>query len=161
MMDEKATEQHRWLQRLVGEWTSEAECVMGPDQPTMTMRGRESIRPLGEFWVIGTGQGEMPGGGTGHTVITLGYDVARGRFTGNFVGSMMTMMWLYDGELDAGGTVLTLDSEGPDMGTPGRSAHYQDIIEVPSADQRIMRSRMKDAEGNWQSVMTARYRRVG
>lgn len=161
MMDEKPTAEHRWLQRLVGEWSSEAECVMGPDQPAVTMRGRESIRALGDFWVIGTGEGEMPGGGTGHTVITLGYDVAKRRFTGNFVGSMMTMMWLYDGALDAGQTVLTLDSEGPDFATPGRRAPYQDIIEVPSTDQRIMRSRMQDAEGNWQPVMTARYRRVG
>ncbi len=161
MMELTVTEEHRWLQRLVGEWTSEAECVMGPDQPVATMRGRETVTALGDVWVTGHGEGEMPGGGTGRTLITLGYDPAKGRFVGSFVGSMMTMMWLYDGALDAEGRVLTLDSQGPDFGTPGRVALYQDIIEVNAPDRRTMTSRMQDADGAWHHVMTARYRRVG
>lgn len=161
MMDLTVTAEHRWLHRLVGEWTSEAECVMGPGQPAATMRGRESVSALGDVWVIGRGEGEMPGGGTGHTVITLGYDPAKGRFVGNFVGSMMNMMWLYEGALDAEGRVLTLDSHGPDFGKPGRTALYQDIIEMQAPDARSMTSRMQDADGAWHHVMTARYRRVG
>lgn len=161
MMDVTPTEAHRWLQRLVGEWISEAECVMGPDQPSVTMMGRETVRMLGDIWMIGDGTGEMPGGGTGHTVMTLGYDPGRGRFVGSFIGSMMTMMWLYDGALDAEQRVLTLDAEGPDFGIPGRVARYQDIITMLDADTRSMTSRMQDAEGAWQPVMSARYRRVG
>jgi len=29
----KPQKEHLWLQRLVGEWTVETECQMGPDQP--------------------------------------------------------------------------------------------------------------------------------
>ena len=155
------TEEHRWLQRMLGEWTSEAECVMGPGQPSITMRGRETVRSLGDAWVIGDGEGEMPDGGTGRTVITLGYDPEKRQFVGSFIGSMMTMMWVYEGRLDAARKVLTLDSHGPDHGTPDRTALYQDIIEMTSPDQRIMMSRMQDKDGNWQHVMSARYRRVG
>lgn len=161
MMDLTITPEHRWLHRLVGEWTSEVECIMAPGEAAMTMRGRETVSPLGDAWIIGRGEGEMPGGGTGHTVLTLGYDPAKGRFVGSFIGSMMTMMWIYDGALDAEGRVLTLDSQGPDFGTPGRVALYQDIIEMDSPDARIMRSRMQVADGAWHPVMTARYRRVG
>lgn len=161
MMDVTVTEEHRWLQHLVGEWTSEAECIMAPGEAAVTMRGRETVSPLGDVWIIGRGEGEMPGGGTGHTVLTLGYDPAKGRFAGSFIGSMMTMMWLYDGALDADRRVLTLDSQGPDFSTPGRVALYQDIIEVESPDARTMTSRMQDAGGAWHHVMTARYRRVG
>ncbi len=161
MMDDKPTEQHRWLQRLLGEWTCESECVMAPGQAPITMRGRERVRALGDFWVIGEGESEMPGGGSGQTIITLGYDVAKGRFTGSFIGSMMTMMWLYDGALDAGGQVLVLDSHGPDHGTPGRVALYQDSVEMQGPDSRTLSSRMQGADGQWHHVMTARYRRVG
>lgn len=161
MMEATTTDEHRWLQQLVGEWTSEASCVMGPDQPPITLRGRETVRTLGDFWTIGEGEGEMPGGGVGHTIITLGYDVAKARFVGSFIGSMMTMMWIYDGTLDESGKVLTLEAHGPDFSTPGRVALYQDIVAMESPDTRTLTSRMRDAEGNWVAVMSGRYRRVG
>lgn len=161
MMDAQPTDQHRWLQQLVGEWTSEADCIMGPDQPAQTMRGRETVRSLGGLWVIGEGTGEMPDGDTGLTMLTLGFDPARGRFVGSFIGSMMTMMWLYDGGLEADGRTLTLDAEGPDFSTPGRVAKYQDIIGLTGPDSRSLTSRMQMADGGWQPVMTARYQRVG
>ncbi len=161
MMDLTITPEHRWLQRLVGEWTSEAACVMAPDQDPVTMPGREAVSALGDVWIIGRGEGEMPGGGTGHTILTLGYDPAKGRFVGSFIGSMMTTLWLYDGTLDAAGRVLTLDSSGPDFSTPGRVAPYQDIITLETPDARTMTSRMQAADGAWHTVMTARYRRVG
>jgi len=161
MMDMTITEEHRWLQRLVGEWTSEAECIMAPGQSPTTLRGRETVSALGDVWVMGKGESEMPGGGTGRTVITLGYDPAKGRFVGSFIGSMVTMMWLYEGSLDSEGRVLMLDSSGPDFSTPGRTALYQDIITMDAPDARTMTSRMQDADGAWHPVMTARYRRVG
>src|SRR5687768_16701320 len=105
--------EHEWLQTLVGEWTSEAEAVMGPDQPPSTFRGTESVRSLGGLWVLCEGQGEMPGGGTARTLLTLGYDPARQRYVGTFVGSMMTHQWVYEGSMDPEGKVLTLDTEGP------------------------------------------------
>ncbi len=45
--------EHRWLQRLVGEWTYEAECDMGPGQPPVKTNGRESVRALGPLWTVG------------------------------------------------------------------------------------------------------------
>ncbi|MBU8539514.1 DUF1579 domain-containing protein [Roseomonas tokyonensis] len=160
-MDVTPTPEHRWLQRLAGDWTSEAQCVMGSEQPPVTMRGRETVRLLGDVWMIGEGTGEMPDGGTGRTVMTLGYDPEKGHFVGSFIGSMMTMMWLYTGKLDAAGRVLTLEAEGPDMSSPGRVALYHDIIEMLDDDTRSLTSRMQDADGQWQQVMSARYRRVG
>jgi len=34
---------------------------------------------------------EMPDGGTGKTVMTLGYDPQNNRYVGTFIGSMMTL----------------------------------------------------------------------
>ena len=67
--------QHQWLQRLVGEWTFESECSMGPDQPAMKSGGVEVVRSFGGLWTIGEGESDMPDDGAKwQSVMTLGYD---------------------------------------------------------------------------------------
>lgn len=72
---------------------------------------------------------------------------------------MMTHLWVYEGTLDAGGKVLTLDTEGPGMSGDGKMVKYQDVITLVSDDHRILTSRMKGEDGNWIAFMTAHYRR--
>lgn len=159
MMNVEPKPEHRWLQQLVGEWTFETEAVMGPDQPPVKHTGTESVRTLGDLWVLCEGKGEMPGGGTGLMLITLGYDPARQRFVGTFIGSMMTHLWLYDGALDTAGKVLTLDAEGPSFAGDGTMAKYQDIFEILGPDDRTLKSQVRGDDGQWRQFMTARYRR--
>jgi hypothetical protein len=92
--------------------------------------------------------------------MTLGYDPQKKAYVGTFVGSMMTNLWVYEGQLDASGTVLTLDTEGPGMGADGKPAKYRDIIEIKSSDQRVMTSEMLGEDGKWRRVVTANYRRT-
>jgi Protein of unknown function (DUF1579) len=150
-------EEHKWLQKLVGEWTYESEMTMEPDQPPQTGTGAESVRALGELWVLLEGRGDLSGGDI--SIITLGYDPEKNRFVGTFIGSTMTYLWLYDGELDAAGKVLTLYAEGPSMLGDGTTAKYQDVIEIVSDDHRVFRSRVLGDDGKWQEFMTADYRR--
>jgi hypothetical protein len=151
--------EHRWLQQLLGEWTFESECSMGPDQPPGTFTGSETVRSIGDLWTIGEGQGEMPGGGLATTIMTLGYDPAKKRFTGTFIGSMMTHLWIYDGALDAAGKVLTLDTEGPSFTDPAKMAKYQDMIEFLSDTHRTLSSQLLGDDGKWHKFMTAHYRK--
>jgi hypothetical protein len=158
-MHAEPQQEHHWLQKLVGEWAYESEALMGPDQPPAKFTGTESVRSLGGLWVLAEGQGEMPGGGTATMLMTLGFDPQRKRFVGTWIGSMMTNLWVYDGRLDAAGTVLTLDAEGPSMAGDGKTAKYQDVIEVKSADHRVLASQMLGDDGKWHRFMTAHYRR--
>jgi hypothetical protein len=151
--------EHRWLEKLVGEWTYETEAAMGPDKPPEKFKGFEVVRSLGGVWVICEGRGDMPGGGTGLTIMTLGYDPAKKRFVGTFIGSMMTNLWVYDGGLDAAGKKLTLDAEGPSFAGDGKTALYKDAIEFKSDDERVLTSHMLGDDGNWHGFMTATYRR--
>jgi hypothetical protein len=151
--------EHAWLGRLVGDWTYENESSMGPDQPPMKFSGTESVRSLGDVWALCEGRGEMPGGAVGVTLMTLGYDTAKKRFVGTFIGSMMTFMWVYDGELDASGKVLTLNAEGPSFAVEGKMAKYQDIIEFVSDDHRTLSAQVLGDDGRWTRFMTAHYRR--
>lgn len=156
----KPQREHLWLQKFVGEWTVENEGTMAPDQPPLTWKGTESVRSIGGLWIIGEGVGEIPDGGTGTTIMTLGFDPQKQRFVGTFIGSMMTNLWLYDGALDADEKVLTLDSEGPSMAGEGKMARYQDAVEFVNDNHRILTSRMLGEDGQWRQFMTAHYRRV-
>lgn len=160
-MDAEPQKEHRWLQRLVGDWEFEIDAMMEPGQPPQKFKGSESVRSLGGLWVVAEGQGEMPGGGTATTVMTLGYDPQKGRYLGTFIGSMMTHLWLYDGALDANETALALDTEGPNMAVEGQMAKYQDVIGMTDDGQRTLTSRMLGEDGQWREVVTAHYRRKG
>ncbi len=159
-MNPEPQAEHRWLQRLVGDWTIEMECVMGPDQPLITSHGTESVRSIGGLWTIGEGVSSMtesdPDPMT--SVMTLGFDPKSGRFVGNFVASMMTHLWIYDGSLTDDGRTLALDAEGPAFSGEGL-AKYQDRIEFVDDDHRILTSQVQAEDGQWHRFMTAHYRR--
>jgi hypothetical protein len=151
--------EHHWLQQLVGDWTYESECIMGPDQPPMTSQGKERVRTLGGLWTVGEMESGMPDGSTGTMIMTLGFDPAKGRFVGTFVGSMMTFLWSYDGELDAAEKVLTLNAESPSFAGDGTMAQYKDIIEIKGPNERTLSSQVLGDDGKWNRFMTATYKR--
>jgi hypothetical protein len=155
-MQAEPVQEHRWLQKLLGEWTSESG---EPDKPEERWTGNESVRSIGDLWVVGEARGEMPGGGSATMIITLGYDPHRQRFVGTWIGSMATHLWVYDGQLDPSGQVLTLNAEGPHMSIEGKMGQYQDIIEFKSEDHRVLTGRMLGDDGQWHDFCTTHYRR--
>jgi hypothetical protein len=158
MMTPQPQSEHHWLQKILGEWTYESEVIMGPDQPPETFTGTENVRSLGELWILAEGQGDMPGCGTATTLMTLGYDPQKQQYVGTWVGSMMTHLWVYNGELDSAQTSLTLDSEGPAM-TGDKMAQYRDVIELKSDDHRVLTSHILNEDGKWYQFGTTHYQR--
>lgn len=160
MQAELRTEQHRWLERLAGEWTWEMEAEAEPGNPPIRESGPESVRSLEGVWMMMESRGNMPDGGSVTSIMTLGYDPARQRFVGTFIGSMMTYLWVYEGELDAAGKVLTLDAEGPSYTEEGKMAKYRDTLEFISDDHRVQTSSYLAGDGSWHPFMTTHYRRA-
>ena len=160
-MHAEPREQHRWLQQMVGRWSFESEAQMGPGQPPMKSSGTEVVRTLGGLWVVADGEGTTPDGKPASWMMTLGFDPKKGRFRGTWVGSMMTLLWVYDGALDADGRVLTLEAEGPSFTDEGKLVTYRDIIRIEAPDHRVMTSHAQGDDGNWTDFMTAHYRRKG
>jgi Protein of unknown function (DUF1579) len=158
-MQATATRTGQWLQRLAGEWAWEMEAEGQPGEPPIRESGTESVRSLGP-WAICESTGRTPDGGEATSIMSIGYDPERGRFIGTFLSSMMAYLWLYDGELDADGRVLTLAAEGPSYtGEPG-TASYRDTIELVSDDHRVHTSAYQAADGSWHQFMTVHYRRT-
>jgi hypothetical protein len=161
MKIEKPQKEHLWLQQLLGDWTFESEMEIAPGQPAMKSGGRESVRAIGGFWVQGEGSSQMTGSDDTDTMlITLGYDPRQNAFVGNWVGSMMTNMWVYKGTLDASQKVLTLDTEGPGFSGDGKLARYQDVITIKNRNERTLHSQTRQDDGSWKRFMIATYRRV-
>jgi hypothetical protein len=150
--------EHKWLKRLVGEWEWEMTAPNGPDQPPVTHTGTETVRAL-NVWVLCESTMPGPDGPPMRTVMTLGFDPAKGTFVGTFIGSMMTHMWVYAGAVDETGNKLVLRAEGPSYADPTKTAQYQDTIEFVSDDHRTLSSQYLTDDGTWHQFMVAHYKR--
>jgi hypothetical protein len=151
--------EHQWLQRLVGDWTFEAEAE-GPEGETIRDTGTEFVRSLDGVWTLAEGRGQGPEGTEVTSITTLGYDPARGRFVGTFISSMMTYLWVYDGALDAEGRVLSLDARGPGYPDHTQMMDYRDTIELRGDDERVHTSSARQPDGSWHPFMSITYRRT-
>ncbi len=152
----KPQAEHGFLEKLVGTWDVTSSS-MGNDE-TWT----EVVRSLNGIWFVAEGNGEMPGGGgPATTVLTLGYDPARGKYVGSWIGSMMNYMWVYEGDVSDDGTTLNLYTTGPDFSEPGKIGEYREQIVFTDRDNRIFNSSVKQPDGTWKQFMEARYTRKG
>lgn len=159
-MSAQPQKEHEWLQQLVGNWTFESSCGAQSGSAPEKFRGSEKVKSVGGLWIVGESEGDAPGGGKATMMITLGFDPKRNCFVGTWLGSMMTHLWNYEGQLDDSRRILTLSAEGPSFTDPDKVAKYQDAIELVSDDHRVLTSRTLGDDGKWTQFMTADYRRT-
>jgi hypothetical protein len=91
--------------------------------------------------------------------VTLGFDKSKGKFVGTWIGSPMDRMWIYEGELDDSGKVLTLHNEGPSFSDPNKIVQYKDVIEIVDENHRKMSSYVQGENGEFERFMQVGYRR--
>lgn len=152
------TKEHEWLQQLVGEWSCSMEMTMGPGTEPMTMESTESVRAVGDLWILGEGSADM-GGARLTSFLTLGYDPEEQAFVGTWIDSMHANLWIYDGKLDEVRKTLTLEAEGPGFPDRSKKAKYRDVIELKSPDHKVLTSSVQGADGEWTTFLRADYRR--
>lgn len=153
----KPVAEHEWLKQFVGEWDIETEIFMEPGKPPVKMKGTESAKMLGGFWVVGENQGEMMGAPfTG--IMTFGFDPQKKKYTGTWVDSNTSALWQYLGTVDASGKVLTLETEGF-CPMEGQVCQFKDTIEFKSPDHRVMTGTKLGKDGKWTTGMVINARR--
>lgn len=157
-MGTKPVEQHKWLQKLVGEWKTEAEMFMGPEQ-SMKATGTESCKSVGGLWAFAQGKSQMPDGTSMEHYATLGYDVSFNEYRGCWFASMSSHLWKQTGTLSEDGKKMTLECVGPNMFGEG-TANYRDIIEIQDDNHRTLSSYGPDEKGEMQLFMRVQYTRV-
>lgn len=154
-MQAEPEEAHRWLEQLLGDW----QMPWPAGEASAGDPWREHVRSLEGLWIVCEGQGTVPGGRPGQTLMTLGYNPQTRRFVGTWVGSMMTHMWVYDGELEPDGKSLSLYCDGPDFETPGKVARYRDVITLIDHAHRRLTAQVRSPDGSWKDMMTMEYTR--
>jgi hypothetical protein len=148
--------EHRWLQQLVGDWSSEVHVYMEGQE--MTSQGSEHVRTIGGFWTLAENKGEF--GGQPYTgVQTLGFDPEKGKFVGTWVDSVNNYMWVYEGELDESKKKLTLRTKGKCPMNPDGLSNFEEVIELKSADHKVFTSSVQGKDGKWTKGMQIEYRR--
>jgi hypothetical protein len=153
----KPQKEHEWLQQLVGEWETETEAVMGPGQPPLKCKWRETVRSLGGYWTHAELKADINGIPV-NGIMTLGFDPQAKKYVGTWVCSMDGHLWKYEGTVD--GQVLTLNTEGPNMSAPGKLAKMRDVIEIKDKDHKVLTSYMLGDDGKWTPFMTMKATRA-
>lgn len=158
-MHKDVLKEHEWLTGLAGEWSYEGDCFVGPDKPRQQFSGVETVRTLGDIWIIAEGKGQMPDGTAGFTLLTLGYEPENKRYVGSWIGSMMNRLWVYEAKIEVPFQRLALHSEGPSFAGDGTIVPYKDVVEILSDDHRTFSGHVQEPNGDWREFMTAHYRR--
>jgi len=149
--------EHEWLQQFIGEWESETQVFMDPNNP-LKGTGSETVRSLGGFWIVSTGKGEMAGSNMEY-VMTLGYDPAKKKYVGVWADSMTSHLWNMEGSVDESGKVLTMESTGPCPMRPGQLSKFRDVTEFKSKDHRTFTSYIQNEDGEWTPTVKGEARR--
>lgn len=153
-----ATEHHKWLERFVGEWTTEGEVTMAPGQPPVAITGVEKAYMLGDFWAVGESESDFSGMKF-QSRLMFGYDPAKEQYVGSMFDSMSAIRWSYEGTLDESGNLLTLTAQVPAPEGGGKMMTFHDTVEFKSPDHRVYTSRSQNAEGEWQTAVVIHFRR--
>lgn len=157
----KPREEHRFLEKLLGEWlvtATNTDPDYNPDNPEK--RWTETVRSVGGLWFIAEGSGGMPGGGKASMVMTLGFDPSVGNYVGTWVGSMMDKFWVYKGWVEPDGKTLTLEAEGPDFDDPSKTNIYHDVISFIDDDHRTFSGSVRQPDGSFNTFMTSEMKRI-
>lgn len=150
--------EHAFLKKFEGRWTTDAECVMGPDLPPVKTASTTNARMIGEFWIVN----EVSGDAMGQPMTalqTIGYDAKTKKYVGTWIDSMIGYLWQYEGTVDEAGAILTLEAEGPNFMTGEGTTLFRDVYEFKSADHILATSFAKDTDGKWVQFVTAHSRR--
>lgn len=156
----KPTQQHRFLERLVGDWVvTSTNTQPDYDQNDPARRWTETVRTLDGLWFLAEGEGPMPDGKRSTMLMTLGYDPRLGHYVGTWVGSMMDKLWIYKGWVEADGATLTLEAEGPDFDDPSKTSIYHDVIRFIDDDHRSFSGSVRQPDGTFRIFMTSEMER--
>jgi hypothetical protein len=151
--------EHARLGEHVGEWDVDCTFFMGPDQPPMPVKAKETVEMFGAFFTTGRFRAEMFGSPFEGRA-TLGYDPVAGRYVSTWCDTMTPFLYTFTGGFDASGKVLAMSGDGVDCSTGG-PATYRTTEEHRPDGSRVFEMFMTPRGGSEMKLFTHVYTRAG
>lgn len=137
-MGPKPGKEHEVLKEFEGTWDVTTKFMMAPGQDPVVSKGKETCKLIagGLFLVIDV-DGEMMGGKfVGHG--TMGYDTQKKKYTGTWIDSMATGVYLIEGTYDEKTRTLTEWMEGADPQS-GQPMKMKMVHQIKDQDHRSLK----------------------
>lgn len=137
-MGPKPGKEHEVLKEFEGTWDVTTKFMMAPGQDPVVSKGKETCKLIagGLFLVIDV-DGEMMGGKfVGHG--TMGYDTQKKKYTGSWIDSMATGVYLIEGTYDEKTRTLTEWMEGADPQS-GQPMKMKMVHQIKDKDNRSLK----------------------
>jgi hypothetical protein len=157
MAPPKPGKEHELLKQFEGEWDCTSKFTMPGSDPVIS-KAKETARLMaGGLFLVFDVEGEMMGAKfAGHG--TMGYDTHKRKYTGSWIDSMATGVYLVEGTYDEQTKVFTELMEGSDPGT-GQPMKMKVTHEIKDKDNRILKFFMNGPEGKEIQTGTIEYKR--
>lgn len=157
-MGPKPGKEHELLKQFEGNWDYTSKFTMAPGQEPLLSKGKETARIIaGGLFLVFDIEGEMMGQKfTGHG--TMGYDTHKKKYTGTWIDSMATGVYLVEGTVDETGKVFTETMEGADPQS-GQPMKMKLVNEIKDKDSRVLKSFMTGPDGKEVEPGTIEYKR--
>jgi Protein of unknown function (DUF1579) len=149
-----------WLKQLVGTWTYHFTTTSDSEYPDFTITGTETVWPVGDFFVAMESKGVGADGSPSHSLVSLGYDPKKKRFSGAHAGTAIPVLFTYDGALAESSAALYLETEGPAMTEGNTVDRYRDIFRILDSNTREQVLQVLDVTGAWKEFARTRYTRA-
>ena len=128
---------HKALEPLVGTWTTEVKCWMGPDAPpTVTKGTSKSSWVMNGRFVQEEFNGEFMGKRFKGMSLT-GYDNTKGKYNNVWVDDMHTSMFTSEGSAEGEPNVITLNGKMDCPITGDKDVPMKQVLRIVSRDKHI------------------------
>lgn len=154
----KPGKEHEILKQFEGSWEYTSKFIMEPGKDPLVSKGKETVRTIaGGLFIVFDVEGEMMGAKfVGHG--TMGYDVQKKKYTGTWIDSMATGVYLVEGTCDEKGKVFTEMMEGADPQS-GQPMKMKMVHEIKDKDRRVLTFFANGPDGKEIQVGTLDYTR--
>lgn len=158
MTPPKPGKEHELLKQFEGEWDCTSKFTMAPGQEPLVSKAKESARLIaGGLFLVFDVEGEMLGARfVGHG--TMGYDTHKKKYTGTWIDSMATGVYLVEATYDDKAKSLTETMEGADPAT-GATMKMKMVHEIKDKDNRVLKFFMNGPDGKEIQTGTIEYKR--
>jgi len=151
------TAEHKKLLEATGTWNVDCTFYVDPSQPPMKTKGKETVKPFGEFWTTSTFEADL-GGMPFQGTCTIGYEPHNKRWVSTWFDVCSPSLFYMTGNFDKSGKTLTMKGHGLNCAT-GKDSECRTVDKWTSPDDHTVEMFATMPDGKEAKLFTNVYKR--